>query len=115
MGTMAGDVSHITFDARDATLPGVLWRRSERQAPGLGVIVMHPHPMMGGDMDNNVVVACCEGLRANVRVTATLRFNFRKQENPNTGDVAGALVALRAQSNVDSVAFIGYSYGAVAG
>src|SRR6185312_7015563 len=40
-----------------------------------GVVVAHPHPLYGGDMDSAVVVAAVQaGARANL---ATLRFNFR--------------------------------------
>src|SRR6266480_5922293 len=44
-------------------------------SPGGGIVICHPHPLYGGDMDNPVVVrvqeVCAElGL-------ATLRFNFR--------------------------------------
>ena len=43
--------------------------------PGAGVVICHPHPLYGGDMDNPVVVRVqevCAGLGV-----ATLRFNFR--------------------------------------
>ena len=41
----------------------------------LAALVLHPHPQYGGDMDNHVVVACCETL-ALAGATA-FRFNFR--------------------------------------
>src|SRR5437763_17218360 len=41
----------------------------------LGVVVSHPHPLYGGDMDNPVVARIVEGCAA--RGLATLRFNFR--------------------------------------
>lgn len=52
-------------------------------APRGGVVICHPHPLYGGDMDNPVVVRLAEvcgdlGL-------ATIRFNFR-----GTGDSTGA-------------------------
>src|SRR5437867_9801516 len=43
-------------------------------APSAGVVICHPHPLYGGDMDNPVVVRVqevCAGLGL-----ATLRFNF---------------------------------------
>jgi alpha/beta superfamily hydrolase len=40
-----------------------------------GVIVCHPHPLYGGDMDNPVVVAAARAALASG--LATLRFNFR--------------------------------------
>jgi alpha/beta superfamily hydrolase len=57
-------------------------RLAEPPTPRGGVVICHPHPLYGGDMDNPVVVRLAEvcgdlGL-------ATLRFNFR-----GTGDSAG--------------------------
>lgn len=40
-----------------------------------GVVVCHPHPLYGGDMDNYVVSALCRGLVE--QGIAALRFNFR--------------------------------------
>ncbi|MEK7873888.1 MAG: alpha/beta hydrolase, partial [Chloroflexota bacterium] len=40
-----------------------------------GVVVCHPHPLYGGDMNNSVVIAMCGALLD--RGIATLRFNFR--------------------------------------
>ena len=58
--------------ARDIVLEGRLAVPADARA---GVVICHPHPLYGGDMDNPVVVrvqeVCAElGL-------ATLRFNFR--------------------------------------
>ncbi|MBI4236728.1 MAG: alpha/beta hydrolase [Chloroflexi bacterium] len=44
-------------------------------APHAGVVLCHPHPLYGGSMDNNVVLALTEALTA--RGMAALRFNFR--------------------------------------
>jgi alpha/beta superfamily hydrolase len=92
-------------------------------APGTatrGVVVSHPHPLYGGDMDNPVVVeittACAaEGL-------ATLRFNFRGVGR-STGshdhgraeqqDLTSALDRLVARLGEDQVAAAGYSFGAM--
>jgi alpha/beta superfamily hydrolase len=54
-----------TLDARLAVPPGAR----------LGVVVSHPHPLYGGDMDNPVVERIVEVCAA--RGLATLRFNFR--------------------------------------
>jgi alpha/beta superfamily hydrolase len=43
--------------------------------PFAGVVVCHPHPQYGGDMNNNVVMALCRSLTD--RGMAALRFNFR--------------------------------------
>src|SRR5437899_11311565 len=58
--------------SRELTLEA---RLSAPPSPGGGIVICHPHPLYGGDMDNPVVVriqeVCAElGL-------ATLRFNFR--------------------------------------
>src|SRR5207247_8249109 len=41
----------------------------------LGVVISHPHPLYGGDMDSPVVARMVEGCLG--RGLATLRFNFR--------------------------------------
>ena len=43
--------------------------------PAPGVVVCHPRPQYGGDMENNVVLAACRALAE--RGCAALRFNFR--------------------------------------
>jgi alpha/beta superfamily hydrolase len=86
------------------------------------VVVCHPHPLYGGDMDNHVVVALCQALvEAGL---AALRFNFR-----GTGRSSGAhdqgraeqedvLAALREAAGLLAPAggplgLAGYSFGAV--
>src|SRR3970040_2479352 len=44
-------------------------------APKAGLVVCHPHPLYGGDMDNPVVVRVAEVAQG--AGVATLRFNFR--------------------------------------
>ena len=85
-----------------------------------GVVVCHPHPLYGGDMDNPVVTAaaraCAEaGL-------ATLRFNFRgvgsstgawDEGRGEQDDVRAALAHLRgALPGAGRPAVAGYSFGA---
>ena len=65
--------SHLTFQSGDLSLEGVLHLPAVTPAPG--VVVCHPHPQYGGDMENNVVVAACDWLAD--RACAALRFNFR--------------------------------------
>src|SRR5213594_5238426 len=88
-------------------------------SPNAGVVICHPHPLYGGDMDNPVVVRVqevCAGLGL-----ATLRFNFRgvggsggthggglaEQE-----DARGALAALAQATGDRPLAIAGYSFGA---
>ncbi|KPK21213.1 MAG: hypothetical protein AMJ76_03270 [Dehalococcoidia bacterium SM23_28_1] len=83
--------------------------------------VCHPHPLYGGDMHNNVVIAVGQALTdAGI---ASLRFNFRgvgRSEGKygdglgERADAVAALVYLRqlAEVNEDRVGIIGYSFGA---
>lgn len=100
----------VSLDARQALPPD----------PPAGVVVCHPHPLYGGDMDNPVVVRAVEvcgelGL-------ATVRFNFRGV-GASTGthgggaaeqaDVAAALDALGAAVGAGRpLGLVGYSFGA---
>jgi alpha/beta superfamily hydrolase len=88
-------------------------------SPTAGVVICHPHPLYGGDMENPVVVRVqevCAGLGL-----ATLRFNFRgvgasggvhgggvgEQE-----DAAAALDTLAKAIGGGALAIAGYSFGA---
>lgn len=86
---------------------------------GLAAVMLHPHPLYGGDMHNHVVVAACEAF-ADAGAT-TLRFNFR-----GTGRSEGAFDAGRGEADDARVAIlavrdrlpgvplvlVGYSFGA---
>jgi alpha/beta superfamily hydrolase len=87
-------------------------------------VVCHPHPLMGGRMDNPIVVIVCESLAR--RGWAALRFNFRgaggsegrfDDGRGEMDDVAGALDFLTAQPGIDPgrLAVVGYSFGAGVG
>lgn len=104
-------------------LDGVL-HTPDGSGPFPAAVVCHPHPLMGGEMDNAVVVAVCQALAE--RGWAGLRFNFRGTGNSEgsfdegrgeMGDVAGAIDFLCAQPNVDvdRLAVAGYSFGAEVG
>lgn len=86
-----------------------------------GVVVCHPHPLYGGDMNNNVVVALCGALLD--RGIATLRFNFRGTGGSGGAfdggigereDARAALSALGEAEGVDParLGLAGYSFGA---
>jgi uncharacterized protein len=94
-------------------------RLARPDSPVAGIVICHPHPLYGGDMDNPVVVRAqevCAGLRF-----ATLRFNFRgvgasggahgggvgEQE-----DARAALDALAKAVGGAPLALAGYSFGA---
>jgi len=85
-----------------------------------GVVLCHPHPRYGGDMDSPVVVAAAEACAR--RGLATLRFNFRgvgasagtwDEGRGEQDDVRAALADLRRQLAAPArVALAGYSFGA---
>ena len=62
--------SHVVFRSEGYGIEGRLATGGER-----AVVVTHPHPLYGGDMDNDVVTAITEAF-AQAGYT-TLRFNFR--------------------------------------
>jgi uncharacterized protein len=86
----------------------------------LGVVICHPHPLYGGDMDSPIVLSMVETCAA--RGLATLRFNFRGV-GASTGrhedgigeleDVHAALGLLGERlGDPARVAVAGYSFGA---
>lgn len=88
-------------------------------SPSAGVVICHPHPLYGGDMDNPVVVRVqevCAGLGL-----ATLRFNFRGVGGSGGTHDGGAGEQDDARAALDAVAkavggaplaIAGYSFGA---
>ncbi len=85
-----------------------------------GVVICHPHPLFGGNMDNNVVLAVAFELVE--QGFAVLRFNFRgvgNSEGEHTKgekefeEALGALDFMRAWQQVDGnwVGILGYSFG----
>jgi alpha/beta superfamily hydrolase len=109
----------VHFESDDS-LEGMLhWPEGEAL---LGAIVVcHPHPLYGGNMDYHVVrgIACACADRG----VAALRFNFRGvggsggQYDDGSGevrDVAAALDYLRAQvGEGGAVGLAGYSFGSL--
>ena len=93
----------------------------EGAGPFLGVVLCHPHPLMGGNMYNNVISAVAIQLRS--LQIATLRFNFRGvgnsegYYNDGIGEIDDAVKAVRFLANYDhiqkdNVGLVGYSFGA---
>src|SRR3989442_9911921 len=88
-------------------------------SPRGGIVICHPHPLYGGDMDNPVVVRVREGC-ADLGL-ATLRFNFRGVGG-STGthaegvgeqeDAAAALDILAKAVGARPLVIGGYSFGA---
>jgi alpha/beta superfamily hydrolase len=116
-------VQRVRFPAtgeQPPSLEGELWL-PEGAGPFAGVVVAHPHPQRGGNMNNNVVMALGAGLQS--AGIAWLRFNFRGvggsegrygEGIAEADDVRGALAYLAAQPEVapDRVGLAGYSFGA---
>ena len=98
------------LEARLATPPGAR----------IGVVISHPHPLYGGDMDNPVIDRIVEVCAA--RGLATLRFNFRGvggssgRHDDGRGeqeDVRASLAHLEGVLGPGArVALAGYSFGA---
>jgi alpha/beta superfamily hydrolase len=89
----------------------------ERAAGARGVVITHPHPLYGGDMDNPVVAAIRLAFRR--QGFTTLRFNFRGVGESagrhgrgvdERHDVHAAIAHLQALG-VTEVDLAGYSFG----
>jgi alpha/beta superfamily hydrolase len=110
----------VSFTAEGVTCEGILARPEEvERAPGL--VICHPHPLYGGDMQNNVVRALAEAFAA--ASFAVLRFNFRGvgrstgHYSDGIGEQADAKAALawladQPGVNADQLFLAGYSFGA---
>lgn len=116
-------VRRIAFQSADSGpgLRGVLHLPEKGSGPFPAAVVCHPHTLMGGNMDNQVVVGVC--LELALHGWAALRFDFRgagRSEGSFDGgggeldDVRGAVEFVRAQAAIDPecLAMIGYSFGA---
>ena len=102
-------------------LDGVIASPVEGAALVPAVLICHPHPMLGGDM-NNPVVSAVE-VEANERGMASLRFDFRgvarsegdfSNGEQEWNDVKHALNFLKGFPGVDGskIGIVGYSFGA---
>lgn len=91
------------------------------RGPFPAVVLCHPHPLYGGDMNNNVITAMKDELQK--ESIAAFRFNFRgvghSQGTYGEGlgereDVRATLVYLASLEEIDSgrVGVAGYSFGA---
>jgi uncharacterized protein len=110
----------ITFPSESVTCEG-LFEQPDAVAHVPGLVICHPHPLRGGDMENTVVRALAEAFAA--AGFAVLRFNFRGV-GKSTGhygegigeqeDAKAALAWLAAQPGIDTdrVFLAGYSFGA---
>src|SRR5512137_1179511 len=92
------------------------------ESPAVCIIVCHPHPTMGGDMDNNVVVAIFNEFVT--RQWPVLRFNFRGVGRSGgtfdngigeIDDVKAAMQFFSEYVTAPQVFVVGYSFGAAMG
>jgi uncharacterized protein len=98
-------------------IEGVLSKNSAE----IGVVICHPHPLMGGSMYNNVVEAIRDAFA--LQNYSTLRFNFRGTGN-STGtydegrgeqtDILSAHEFLK-KKGIEKIVLAGYSFGAWVG
>lgn len=104
----------IQFESENNRLEGMYCEGSN----GKGVVITHPHPLYGGDMNNVVVESIANAYRE--KGYSTLRFNFRgagaSQGQYDNGvgekeDVKAAQEYLE-QMNIQRVDLAGYSFGA---
>jgi len=112
---------YVTFPCGDLSLEGVC-HLPEGPGPFPAAVVCHPHPLYGGNMDNNVVYAVCQALC--LRGIVGFRFNFRgvgRSQGTLGGvgepeDVVAAvsLVASVDKVDVGRIGLCGYSAGAIA-
>jgi alpha/beta superfamily hydrolase len=109
----------ISFKSNGLELEGCL-SLPETSHPIPGAVLCHPHPLNGGSMDNNVILAVSRALAA--RNIAALRFNFRgvgrSQGSYDGGvgekdDALAALAFLADRDEIDSsrLGLVGYSFG----
>jgi uncharacterized protein len=110
---------YIRFPGAGLELEGIL-HLPQGEGPFPAVAVCHPHPLYGGDMHNNVVLAICYAL-AEASIAA-FRFNLRgvgrsqgvfAEGVGEQEDVKAALAFLTSSSKVrpDRIGLAGYSFG----
>jgi len=105
---------NIIFLSEDYKIEGLLDKQSEDN----GVVITHPHPLYGGDMNNFIVDLIARAYQK--KGFTTLRFNFRgtgkSQGSYDDGageqeDVGSALSTLK-QMGIKNIDLAGYSFGA---
>ena len=113
----------IAFKSKRLTLEGVISLPDGLPQPYPAVVMCHPHPMLGGNMDNPLVTSVCRS--ACEAGFASFRFNFRGVEGSEgefgngdrvRDDIKSALNMIRRWPGVDGklITLGGYSFGAAA-
>ncbi len=104
----------IFFNAGEIKIEGLL----EDHPGDRGIVIAHPHPLYGGEMNNNVVDAVRRAFSENGY--STLRFNFRGvgrsggSHDNGVGEQDDVRAALTLLSNLGKkrIVLAGYSFGA---
>ena len=104
----------VSIVSGDLTLEGLLDRKPGER----GVVVTHPHPLYGGEMNNNVVEAVAQAYGENGYTS--LRFNFRGvgrseghySEGAGEKEDVRAALAYLSDLGVHHLDLAGYSFGA---
>jgi uncharacterized protein len=104
----------VFFKSNGLKIEGLISESHSRYA----VVVTHPHPLYGGDMNNNVVESVVRAYGG--KGYSTLRFNFRGVGQSDGGYDNGtgeqedvrAAVAFLAGLGKTSIDLAGYSFGA---
>ncbi len=110
----------IKFNSDNLELEGVLEKCAREKESGAGVVICHPHPHLGGSMDNNVTFAVSRALTG--RGIIALRFNFRgtgrsegayDEGKGEIEDVISAVNFLESCKGVEPgrTGIMGYSFG----
>jgi uncharacterized protein len=107
----------LQFPSGDLHLEGILY--SPDQPSSTVVVVCHPHPLRGGDMHNNVIMAIAGAVQAAGH--AALTFNFRgvgasegshDEGRGEQDDVRAAIACALSLEGVERASLAGYSFGA---
>ena len=112
--------SAVSFKVKGLCFEGVVAAPEGDTGSLPGVVICHPHPLYGGNMDNNVVLSVSFALASHGFVV--LRFNFRGvgnsegehgQGESEQQEALGAIDLLKAWPGVDGgrVGLAGYSFG----
>lgn len=105
--------NRVTFKSGDLALEGLFAFAGRRAA-----LLAHPHPMLGGNMRDNVLMALAEAFRTSGY--STLRFNFRgtgrsegvfDHGRGETEDLLAAADFLKSMG-YEEIVLAGYSFGA---
>jgi alpha/beta superfamily hydrolase len=113
-------IENISITSPEGTLEGRLIL-PKSGGPFPGVVMCHPHSMMGGNMDNNVILGVCSVLEQ--REYACLIFNFRGVGKSTgvfdngKGEIEDTLYAIsflanHTDINSEAILLAGYSFGA---